>query len=848
MSSSKSFLWTLKMAWRDSRSSRKKLFVYLSAIIIGVAAQVSITSFRDSLNSTIDDQAKELLGADLKIEKNAPFPEELQALVDSIGGEQSTALDFASMAYFPKADVARLSQINAIEGGFPFYGQLETNPADAAYNYQNGNYALVDEPVMQQYGIEIGDSVKIGLVNYEITGALRNVPGQAAAASFFGPRIFIPKAGIENTGLLQRGSQVEYNTYIKFDRPVDMASLETRLDNIRNDLNFGYDTVEERKEDLGEAIDNLSRFLNLIGFIALLLGGLGVASSIYVYIRQKVSTVAVLRCFGASSDQTMQIYLIQAAAMGFIGASLGAALGLIIQLYLPVLVRDFLPVDIELLISWPAIAIGIFTGVGISIVFALLPLLAVRRVSPLFTLRSVEIKLNELLEQRTRIIILTIIGITIFAYAALITNDMEAALYFTAGLALSVGILIGIAVSIIRSAKRFFPSTWSYVWRQGFANLYRPNNQTVTLILTFGLGITLISSLYLSQDLLLAQLEVQSSRENPNLIFYDIQPDQNAGMNDIIQANDVQVIQNVPIVSMRLGEINGRDVDDILSDTNRTARRWALSREYRVTYRDSLISSEEIFGGEWIGTANPDTGAISVSASENILEDLDIALGDTLTWNVQGIPITTYLGSTRNVEWNRPQPNFFIVFPNGVLENAPQFYATVLKSPDRETTIALQRQVVQDYPNVSAFDISLIIETVQKFLDKITFVIQFMGLFSIITGLIVLASSVATSRFQRIRESVLLRTLGASKSQILKIQSVEYFLLGMMAAITGLSLSVGTTWLLSIFYFDIPFTPNWNVILIEIVLLVGLVMLVGLANIRETTSRTPLEILRAEAA
>ena len=840
--------WIFKMAWRDSRSSRQKLFLYLAAIIVGVAAQVAISSFRENLNDSINEQSKELLGADLEVEKNEPFHDELEAYLDSLGGERSDALSFTSMAYFPKSGTTRLSQITALEGDFPYYGELKTNPASASSTFQDHKSALVDEPILLQFGLEPGDSVKIGLVTYQISGALQEVPGQPVAASFFGPRIFIPKQGIEETGLLQRGSQLEYISYIKYPEGVDPLIVDNRLDAMNDSVRFSYDDVAERKEEVGEAILYLSNFLNLIGFIALLLGGIGVASSIFVYIRQKISTVAVLRCVGASSNQAMSIYLIQAVVMGFIGSSIGASIGTLIQLYLPVLVQDFVPVNIELAISWSSIFIGVITGVSISLIFALFPLLAVRKISPLFTLRSVEINLSKLLSLVTRTLLFGLIGLSVIGYAWLMLNNIVAALFFTLGLISSLLLLAGIAFLIMRGARKFNPKGLGYEFRQGLANLYRPNNQTSTLLLTFGLGVTLISSLYLTQDMLLGTINFESEQELPNLALYDIQYDQNEGVNKIIQDNGMEILQNVPIVTMRLQSMNGKTVSEFLADTNRKARRWTLTREYRSTYRDSLVSTEKLDSGSFIGAVENLDVPVPISVSTDLMEDLNAQLGDTIVWDVQGIPISSYIASTRIVEWQTPQPNFFVVFPKGVLEPAPQFFATTLNTSSREASLDLQQNIVRAYPNVSAIDIGQVLETVREFIDKITFVIQFIGLFSIITGLIVLAGSAATSRFQRIREAVLLRTLGAKQRQVIKIQVIEYVLLGIMAALTGLILSVGASALLGYFYFDIEFIPNFTILGIEVIILVALVLTIGLLNTRGIHKRPPLEILRDEAA
>ncbi len=842
--------WTFKMAWRDSRSNRSKLFLFMAAIIVGVAAQVAITSFRANLNTGIQNQAKELLGADLEVSRNAPFQPELQQVLDSLGGEQSTALKFSSMAFFPKTGQTRLSQITALEGGFPFYGDLVTEPAIAAHQFQNNQSALVDESIMRLFEIEAGDSIKVGQVTYKIEGAIIEIPGQPVAASFFGPRIFIPKKNVEQTGLLQRGSRLQYVSWHQLSEQTDIKSVEKRLEQLREqqNLRFGFDTVEEREQEVGEAISYLSNFLNLIGFIALLLGGIGVASSIFVYVRQKINTVAVLRCVGVSSKQALLIYLIQATAMGFIGSGLGAAAGSVVQLYLPVLVSDFIPVDIDLYISWSSIAIGMLTGVVVSILFALFPLLAVRKISPLHALRSIDINLNALLPTSTKIILGVTVSVFITGYAWLMLGAILPALVFTAGLAFCLLLLTGFAGLIMMLARKLLRNGFNYELRQGLSNLYRPNNQTTTLLLTFGLGVTMISSLYLTQDMLLEQIDFGSEQDLPNLALFDVQYDQNAGVNEIIAESGHEILQNVPIVTMRIKAINGMSAQEWQQDSTRNASGWALNREYRSTYRDSLLPSETLTAGTWIGQMNNPNQAVPISVEEDQMENLDISLGDTLTWNVQGIPIKTYVASTRTVVWDQPQPNFFVVFPAGVLESAPQFFATTVNTESREASLLLQQKLVQRYPNVSAIDIGLVLETVRNFIDKITFVIQFIGLFSIITGLIVLAGSAATGRFQRIREAVLLRTLGARKKQVVKIQIIEYVMLGIMASITGLALSLGASFLIGYFYFDIIFTPNFFTIGVEILILTALVLIIGLLNTRGLHNKPPLEVLRGEAA
>ncbi len=836
------------MAWRDARSNKKRLFVYISAIIIGVAAQVAITSFRDSLNSTINNQSKELLGADLEIETEQPFPDTLRSYAEALGGEQATITEFPSMVFFPGNGATRLSNVRALEGNFPFYGTLETRPSDAAQQFKTDHSALVDQTLLTQFGLSVGDSVKIGEVTFPIGGAITKVPGEAAATSLVGPRVFIPQALLDSTRLVQRGSRIEYKRYFKFDDNRDMEPIEAKLDSLEDHLriDIDYETVEERREEIGEAVGNLGKFLNLVGFIALLLGGIGVASSIHVYINQKISTASVLRCFGASSDQTMSIFLIQAVVLGFLGALAGTLLGVGMQYLLPALVSDFLPVDVELTISWLSIGLGLFTGTGVALAFALMPLLALRKASPLYALRTLEESITSLLSHNVKFLIYAVIVLTVFGYATLLTESWRVGGLFTLGMVAAFGLLLLVARLLMKLVKRYFPSHWPYVWRQGLANLYRPNNQTATLMLSLGLGMLLVSTLYFSQDMLMEELDFATRDDAPNLIFFDIQPDQNEGLIQLLEEEGLPILQNVPMVTMRLDSLRGRSTRAIADDTTSEVRGWALQREYRSTYRDSLVNSETLLKGEWTGKADPSQGAVPVSAAQEIAEDLELEIGDSLTFDVQGVPVQAYVGSIREVDFRRVQPNFFMLFPAGVLEQAPQIFVTVTRTPNREVTAGTQQAVVRDYPNVSAIDVSRILETINRFIDDISFAIQFMALFSILTGLIVLASSVATSHFQRVRESVLLRTMGASKKQIISILSVEYLFLGLLSALTGLILSLSASWLLGYFYFDIIFVPNVWVIIIGTVLITGLTIFIGMLNSRSIYRRTPLEVLRTE--
>lgn len=833
------------MAWRDSRSSRKRLLLYMSSIVLGVAALVAITSFGQNLEEAVDDQAKTLLGADLEISSRQPFSPEVETLLNSLGGDQSRETAFASMVYLPKNGSTRLAQVRALAGSYPYYGNFKTSPATAARTFQNGPYALVQEALMLQFDAQVGDDIQIGAFTYRIAGRLQKIPGEASI-DFAGPRIYIPMAYLSQTKLLQRGSLATYRAYFKFDKRTDVEQLVAKIEPDLTRHRLESDTIQERKDDLGQAMENLYRFLNLVGFIALLLGGIGVASAIHAYIKQKINTVAILRCLGAKTKQTVAVYLIQAITMGLVGAAFGASVGVGTQKLLPLVLGDFLPVSVTPSIAWSAISEGILIGLSLTLLFTLLPLLSVRKISPLLTLRSSYEPAKPGAKDPLRWLIYLLIAAGMSAFALRQTERWTFGLGFAAALGLAFGGLAGVAKCIMVLVRAYFPSRWTYVWRQGLANLYRPNNQTIVLMLSLGLGTFLVTTLYLTQSTLLAQVSLSGSGHNPNLVLFDIQSDQKEGVANLVRSFDLPLLQQVPVVTMRLAAVRGRRTEELLNDPNSTISGWALQRQYRVTYRDHLIDTEEILAGAWQGTVHDSSSPAPISLEEGIARPLKVSVGDELVFDVQGVPITTTVGSIRNVEWRRVQPNFLVVFPTGVLEDAPQFHVLVTRVNSEETSARLQRAVVQQFPNVSIIDLALVLNTIDAVLSKVSFVIRFMALFSILTGLTVLASAVITSRYQRIQESVLLRTLGASRSQIIKIMIIEYLFLGGFAALTGIVLALAASWALAQFVFEAVFVPATLPLLMTLILVIGLTILIGMLNSRGICNRPPLEVLRVD--
>jgi putative ABC transport system permease protein len=837
------FSWLATMAWRDSRRNRSRLLLFVSSIILGIAALVSIYSLSDVLKKEIDNQAAELLGADLELTTNKPFTPEMIRVADSLGNKRSEQRSFTSMILFPSNGGTRLVQVNALGGEFPYYGELETEPVDAGRAFRKSRAALVDQTLMLQFNVKPGDSIKVGNTGFVIAGSLSGAPGQTGIASSVAPVVYIPISFLEETGLQQKGSRITYKQFLQVKDP---RKIETVMEDLRprlNKENINFDTIESQKKDTARSFSDVTRFLSLVGFIALLMGCIGVASAIHIYVKEKISTIAILRCLGAKSSHAFLIYLLQITAIGFIGSVIGAILGTVIQQFLPALLKDFIPVEIHPGISWPSIGQGVLLGLIISVLFALLPLISIRKISPLNALR-ISLQSESWKDPLKWLVYLLIIGF-VLGFTRLLFDRWIQSLFFTGGLLISF-LLLGLMARLLTwSVRRFFPSGWAYVWRQGLANLYRPNNQTAILIVTIGLGTALICTLFFIQEILINRVTRAAGANQPNMVLFDIQTAQRQDVMDLTKASNLAMNGTVPIVNMRLESVNKITAETLEKDSTIKMWKGIFSREFRVTFRDSLTDSEKITDGKWNGVSSP--GAMpEVSVEARFANQNSIKLGDTLLWNVQGSMLPTKVGSLREVDWNRVQTNFLVVFPNGVLEQAPQFHVLMTQVPDKETSARFQQAVVRRFPNVSIIDLGLILNVLDDILSKIGFIIRFMAAFCMVTGIVVLISSVLISKYQRIQESVLLRTLGASRRQIYVITAIEYFFLGALAAFTGIVLSIAGSWAMAHYIFETGFSPNWLPIVIVLLSVCALTVAIGLINSRFIVSRPPLEILRQE--
>jgi putative ABC transport system permease protein len=512
-------------------------------------------------------------------------------------------------------------------------------------------------------------------------------------------------------------------------------------------------------------------------------------------------------------------------------------------------------------------------GLVICVLFTLLPLLAVRRVSPLVALRSAVAEGTGVGMDPWRIAIVAFILAAVTGFAIWQTGQTDRGLGFTGMLLLGFAVLGGTAKFVSWAARRWFPKGLPYVIRQGVANLYRPNNRTVLLLLSLGLGTFLMLTLFLARTTLLKEIEVSGGGGRPNLLFFDIQDDQIDGIKKIAADNGTPLIVHAPIITMKIAAVKGRRVEELLRNVGGRGRNsapapapekadpnnpsaqsanndrmpgWTLRREYRSTYRAQLEGTERLLSGTFVGKVEPGTEVVPISLEERLFNDMGLKLGDEIEWDIQGVPLKTKVSSVRAVEWRRLEPNFFVVFPEGSLEAAPKFHVAALRAETTDKSAQVQRAVVEAHPSVTAIDLALVMETVDNVFSKLSFAIQFMALFTVVTGVIVLAGAVLTGRFQRIRETVLLRTLGATRRQLLQIQFVEYAILGVLSAVVGCGLAVLGNSLVAKYIFDLTPSAPPLLLLTATAAVCVVTVLTGLLTSRGITSHPPLEILRQE--
>jgi len=832
-------------AVRESRSSWRRIGLYMSSITLGVAALVAINSFRASIVDSVQAESRNLLGADLRLSSGRAFPDSVQVVIDSAraqGYDVAGVVNMVSMTFAPRTQRVHMSQLRVIAGEWPFYGDVETEPANALARMRSEKVAVVDPALLNQLDARVGDTLMVGAAAFEVGGTITSAPNDFGFRSAIGPRVMIDGRYLEDTQLLRFGSLAQRQVFLKIENERALERYVEQNRELFRRHQIDFDTAQEQSENIAEALEALTRFLGLVGLTALLLGGVGVASAVHVFIREKRATIATLRCLGATQAAVFGAYLLQAAGLGLIGAAAGVVLGVGVQAVLPYFLRGVLPFEVSFSLDAASITTGLGVGVWVAGLFALLPLLSIRGIAPLQALRS-EYEPPRRRFDVARFIAYALLIASVTAIAVWQADDYRPGLAYAGGLAVALVLLWMTALLLTRTTRRFFPARSAFVARQGIANLFRPRNQTVAVVLSLGFGVFLITTIYLVQANLLGWLRIENSPTAPNIVAFDVQREQADSVRALLAARSSTRPEMTPIVPARISHINGRSIDQILADstTARKVESWALRREYRHTYRDTLTTSEELIAGRWFDEGSaPD----EISIEEDVAESLNVGLGDRITWDVQGIQVETRITSMRRVDWARFGTNFFVVFQPRTLEAAPQTFVGLARIEDPASRAELQRDLVTAHSNVSVIDIAQVQKTLEDIIGKVSLAVRFMAVFSMLAGIVVLIGAIATSRFQRMRESVLLKTLGATRGQIVRILITEYFALGALAGLAGVIFATVAGWLITAVVFDLHYRVPPAEMLVVSIGVAAVAVGIGLLNSLDVLRKPPLAVLR----
>jgi putative ABC transport system permease protein len=868
--------FALRLAWRESRASVRRLAMYMGAITLGVAALVAINSFRAGIAESIAAESRTLLGGDIRLSSGRPFPDSVNAVIAAAaaaGARRAHVTATLSVALAPNGN-ARLVQVRAVTAGFPLYGEVLTEPAGlwsaltaagtdrsaaGSTGAKPGRDVLVDPALLIALDAKTGDTLRIGGSGFRISGVLSKPPVEIGFSSAIAPRVYIAAAWLGEAGLIRFGSLVTYQTYLAFGDDAARQRFVASHDSLITRQLVRLTTAQDAAGDLTEGFDWMARFLGLVGLTALLLGGLGVGSAVHVFVKERRPQIAVLRCLGATRSTAFLAYLFQATVLGLAGASLGVVLGIATQGMLPRLLGDAVPVTVPFRIYLVPVTAGLGVGVWVATLAALVPLLDVRRVPPLQALRidvesagdrQSERAKRSFLDRIRRPDALRLATAAAVLLSVVLLGMLQAptpgrGIAFGGGLIAVALALRGVAAVLIRGVRRYLPRRAGFALRQGLSSLFRPSNQTTAVTVALGFGVFLIATLWIVQANLLARIRPPADENPPDLVAFDIQTDQKDDVARTFTSLGAPAPRLVPIVTARISRLRGHTVDEIL--TGPEAQRiepWAVRREYRNTWRAELSTAEQLTAGEWWTGAPAADRLPRISVEEDLARTLRLQVGDTVTWDIQGRTLETRVASLRHVDWARFDTNFFVVFEPGIIDDAPQTWVTLAHVPDAATRAALQRELARRHPNVSTLDLSLVQQTVGRVINRITLAIRFMAAFVLVGGALVLAGALAAGRTQRTREAVLLRTLGATRRTVQRVLFTEYIALGSLAGLAGVLLGLLAGWALTRFFFEIPFKAPLLPLLLVWAGIATLAVLIGAANNRRILDRPPLAALR----
>jgi putative ABC transport system permease protein len=839
---------------RESRGAFGRLAFFVACLAVGVAAVVAVAGLSASLDDGLRAEARQLLAADLRIEGSRPLPPGIDlARVGLAGARRTDILEMVTVVASP-AGKSQLVELKVIDGDYPFYGKLVLAPARPLKDLLGPESAVVAPELLSGLGLKVGDRLEIGGQGFRIAGQVLSEPDHISISLTLGPRVFLSAPGLARTALAGRGSRIDRKTLIQLPPGVKTGELTAAVERLRKALPnpsfYRIETYKEGQPALRENFRRVGRFLGLVALLSLFVGGIGVAQSVRAWLASRLDAVAIFKCLGVRPREILTLYLGQTALLGLLGSLVGMVLGVAVQMLLPHLFPDLIPGELIRPFQPVALLRGLALGLGVAVLFSLPPLAGVLRVPAARVLRrdAEPLPLHRSVGFSTG---LALVG-GIFAMASVQSESLLRGLQFTGGVLLVTAALAGAALGITRAVGRLPRGFARLSLRHGLAALGRPGAGTVGAIVALGLGVLTVLGMSLVERRLSSEMSAELPAGAPSAFLVDIQPDQWQGVEGLLHQAGATRIESVPVVMARITAIDGKGVEQIAArprGEERGGRRWALTREQRLTYMDRLPEDNVVVAGKlW---NDPNTGAIGatgrpeVSLEEGFARDLNVGLGSVLSFDIQGVPINLTVTSLRRVDWKTFGINFFLVVEPGVLENAPQQRLAVAHLPPGGEQ-RVQDLLAARYPNVTVLRLREILEKIIKVLRRISLGIRFLGGFTVVAGVAILAGAISATAGRRGREVALLKTLGMTRKGVAASFAVEYALIGLVAGVIGTAGATVLAWAVVTQGFEM----RWEFPVLPLVLAVAgsivLTITAGLAASARALERRPVEVLRGE--
>jgi len=836
------------MAGREMRASWRRLLFFFICIAVGVAAIVALRSVIQSVREVFGREAKSLMAADVLVETNRDWtPAAREAierhLAESGVVDRAETIETPTMARPSDGrPVARTVELRAVQARFPFYGTINLDGGQAySHALVEHHGVLVRPELLTTLGVRVGDRIQIGDASFTIHGVITREPGRGVGGFSLGPRVIIDYDDLPSTGLLSFGSRARRMLLLK----VPEEHVQPLLRALRRDLRGEFVNARSYRasdDQIGRDFDRAEDYLSLVGLVIVILGGIAVSSVIRVFILQKIKSIAVLKCVGATTRRIIAVYVLQVMALGLAGSLLGVAIARAAVGAIPLALRSSTSIlaDASYGISWSAAAQGIGIGVLVSLLFSIVPLMQVRFIKPSLLLREESKPVRRDWIQ---------IGVAILVSGALVALAAWQAASIRVGLVVCVGFAVLAFVlnlagqALVRSVAPLSRSR-SFPLRHAVLHLSRPGNQTRVILLAVGLGAFFIVGIRSLQASLLNEFSIQVSEDSPDMFLLDIQRGQADGIRTFLAdpAHGSRQAQLIPVLRARVVAVFGRETT--MADVE-AVRTRGPAREYTITYRDHLEPNERVTAGTFWNGPSPDA---EVSVERGIHERYAIDVGDTMRFDVLGRVIDAKVTSVRDVEWRDSRNGgFMFVFRPGVFDTAPQTYVAPLKgSNDPAARARFQHDLVEKFPNVSVIDFHEILETVRDVMSKVTLAITVVGGLVLFSGALILIGAVAMTKFQRVYEAAVFKTLGAKTRTIANMLALEYGVLGALAGLVGSMGAVALTWGVSRYALEIP----WRIFPSEhaggVAFTAVLVGAIGVLSSLDVLRNKPLATLRAE--